>query len=583
VERRPGVFRRGVAVVFRFARAQPLTFTLSLVGATLYSVAAVGTTVVLGRVTDDVIIPAFSEGVGRPVVRGAALALVLVAVLRALGIVLRRYCAALTRFKTQASLRREVTDQYLDVPLQFHRTTPTGQLLAHADADVLAATEVLNALPFTLGVLVLIAVAVVSLLLVDPVLTLVALLLFPLLAVLNRVYTARIEVPVGVVQQRVAEVSRVAHESFDGALVVKTLGRADDEVARLDHEADHLRRARIRVGRIRGTFEPAIDALPNLGIVVLLLVGSWQVSTGRIDTGQLVQAMALFGLLAFPMRVVGYFLEELPRAVVATERIDGVLDLPVDRERPRRARLPDGPVGVELDQVSFHHGSQVVLDEVTLSIEPGETVAVVGQTGSGKTTLCELVERLDSPTGGVIRAGGVDIDELPTPELRGAVVLVFQESFLFADTIRDNIALGAMVSDEEILDAARRARADGFIAELAGGLDSVVGERGVTLSGGQRQRIALARALVRRPRVLILDDATSAVDPVIEREILDELRRSHDTTTLIVAHRLSTIELADRVVFLSAGRVVATGAHRELLAVPAYAAIVNAYEQGVER
>jgi ATP-binding cassette, subfamily B, bacterial len=577
------VFRRGVAVVFRFARAQPLTFTLSLAGATLYSVAAVGTTVVLGRVTDDVIIPAFSEGVDLPVVRGAALALVLVAVLRALGIVVRRYCAALTRFKTQASLRREVTDQYLDVPLQFHRTTPTGQLLAHADADVLAATEVLNALPFTLGVLVLIVVAVVSLLLVDPVLTLVALLLFPLLAVLNRVYTARIEEPVGVVQQRVAEVSRVAHESFDGALVVKTLGRADDEVARLDHEAGRLRRARIRVGRIRGTFEPAIDALPNLGIVVLLLVGSWQVSTGRIDTGQLVQAMALFGLLAFPMRVVGYFLEELPRAVVATERIDGVLDLPVDRERPRRERLPDGPVGLELDQVSFHHGSQVALDGVTLTIEPGETVAVVGQTGSGKTTLCELVERLDSPTGGVIRVGGVDIDELPTPELRAAVVLVFQESFLFADTIRDNIALGATVSDEEILDAARRARADGFIAELAGGLDSVVGERGVTLSGGQRQRIALARALVRRPRVLILDDATSAVDPVIEREILDELRRSHDTTTLIVAHRLSTIELADRVVFLSAGRVVATGAHRQLLAVPAYAAIVNAYEQGAER
>jgi ATP-binding cassette, subfamily B, bacterial len=579
VQPQPGVFRRGLAVVFRFARAQPLTFALSLAGATLYSLAAVGTTVVLGRATDQVIIPAFAEGVAAEAARGAALALVLVAVLRALGIVLRRYCAALTRFKTQATLRKEVTDHYLELPLRYHRTTPTGQLLAHADADVLAATEVLNALPFTLGVMVLIVMALISLLLVDPVLTLVAILLFPALALLNRVYTGRIEQPVAVVQERIAAVSRVAHESFDGALVVKTLGRADDEVERLDHEADRLRQSRVRVGRIRGTFEPAIDALPNFGIIVLLLVGSWQVSIGQIDTGQLVQAMALFGLLAFPMRVVGYFLEELPRAVVATERIDGVLRLPTEPEPAPTVLLPAGPLSIQLDRLGFRHGSQVVLDDVSLEIRPGETVAVVGQTGSGKTTLCELLDGLDRPTKGTIRLAGVDIGDLPSAELRSAVVLVLQESFLFASTLRENIALGVSFTDDQIMDAAHRARADEFITALPSGLDTVVGERGITLSGGQRQRVALARALIRRPRVLVLDDATSAVDPVIESEILRRLRSSSDTTTVIVAHRLSTIEMADRVVFLSRGRAEAVGTHRELLGMATYAAIVRAYER----
>lgn len=578
------VFRRGMGVVLRHARRQRRTFAVSLIGATVYAMAAVGTTVVLGRVTNQVIVPAFGEGVGRSAVIGAAVALLLIALLRAGSIVLRRYFAALTTFRTQAHLRREVTDRYLQVPLAYHRATPTGQLLAHADSDVLAATEVLNALPFSLGVMVLIVFALISLLLVDPLITLVAVLLFPLLALLNRVYTTAVERPVAVVQQRVAEVSRIAHESFDGALVVKTLGRSDDEVARLDEAADRLRDARVRVGRIRALFEPAIDAIPNIGIILLLLIGSWELSQGMLNEGELVQAMALFGLLAFPMRVVGFFLQELPRCVVATARLDRVLAEPgaPQAERSASRSLPTGPLGVRYDDVSFAYGGHRVLERVSLRVDPGEIVALVGATGAGKTTLCELLVRMADPLSGAVSVGCVDLRWVEPAELRRAVALVFQETFLFADTVAQNITLGAEVSEGQLIEAARVAQAHEFISRLPDGYETVVGERGVTLSGGQRQRVALARALLRRPRVLVLDDATSAVDPVVEAEILEGLRSALDMTTLIVAHRVSTIGLADRVVLLEEGRVTASGTHDELLSVPAYEAIVRAYEAGGE-
>ncbi len=578
-----GVFTRGVRLVWRYVRRQPVTLSVSLVGATLYAATAVATTVILGEVTNDVIVPAFAGGVPGELVRGGAIALALVGLLRALSIVMRRYMAALTTFRTQAELRRSVTDRYLDVPLSYHRAHPMGELLAHADADVLAATEVINPLPFSLGVVALIIFAIASLLLVDPLLTLVAVVLFPSLALLNRIYTDRVEPRVRQAQEHVGRVSAVAHESFDGALIVKTLGREAIETERLRAAAADLRDSRIQVGRVRAVFEPAIDAIPNLGIVVLLLVGSWQVAGGRMNTGELVQGMALFGLLAFPMRVVGFFLQELPRALVASERIDKVLaEAPAPSPRLSEGlHLPPGALSVELRDVWFGYTPGVsVLEGFTARIEAGEVVAVVGSTGSGKSTLCNLVGRLIDPDDGRVEIGGMDLCRLDSGELREAVAMVFQETFLFADTVRANIGLGRPLSDAEIVAAARAAEADGFIRALPQGYGTVVGERGVTLSGGQRQRVAIARALAGGPRVLVLDDATSSVDPVIEARILESLRSTRNITTIVVAHRVSTIELADRVLYVARGRLVAAGRHRDLLSgEPGYAAIVRAYER----
>ena len=579
------VLRRGARMLTRYVRMHPRPFAVALVGAVIFSGALVGGTVVLGWVTDDLIVPAVRDGeVGFSTVVAAVAAVVGMAMARSLGVVIRRYFAAMTTYRTQASLRRQVTDTYLDVPLEYHLANPTGELLAHADADVEAATEVMVPLPFTTGVLVLIAFSVTALAMIDPLIMGIGLLVFPMLTVMNRIYTARVEAPSAEVQHRIGEVSNVAHESFDGALVVKTLGREEAEIARMAEASDRLREARIRVGRLRAVFEPTIDAIPAVGTVMLLIVGSWRLSDGAISPGDLVAAMALFGVLAFPMRVMGFFLEELPRSVVSLERVDRVLAAqpdPDDAQRWGSERLPDEPLSAELLDVTYRYpGSDEhpAVDGVSASIEPGEIVALVGSTGSGKSTLCQLLVHLIEPVDGSIRLGGVDLADADPQALRDTVAIVFQESFLFAESVADNIAMSTEADRDQLLEAARIAQADGFITEMPQGYDTVVGERGVSLSGGQRQRVALARALVRHPRLLVLDDATSAVDPVVEARILDGLRSALGTTTVVVAHRVSTIELADRVIYLDAGRVVATGTHAQLLDHPGYERLVSAYE-----
>jgi len=580
-----GVMRRGVTLLAEIIRTNPWPASGAIAGAFLFAAASVAGAVVLGRITDDVIVPA---GLDRPEL-GAALAggalIVAIAVVRAAGVVARRYFGIVTSRRMQMQWFNRLSDHYVEQPLPFFFDQPTGKLLAHADSDAERSAFAVQPLPMSFGALALLVFAAVNLAVLDPVLLGIGLALFPSLIVLNRLYTTRVVGPSARAQAHVGEVSSVAHESFEGALVVKLLGLEGRESQRLRRAADALRRERLTIGRLRAAFEPALEALPNLGTIALLGVGAWRVSEGVISTGDLVQAMALFALLAFPMRVIGFLLEELPRSVVSRDRIVDVLDAdhiptgaPFVPHTEARRRLPAGPLPLAVRELSFAYGDDQVLEDVTFDVEPGTVVAIVGATGSGKSTLCNLLAGLARPTTGEVRLGDVPLRLADPCDLRSAVALVFQETFLFADTVLENLTLGEAVDPERLEWALDIAQAR-YVDDLAEGRSTEVGERGVTLSGGQRQRLALARALLRHPRLLLLDDATSAIDPVVEQRILDGLRAELDTTTLVVAHRVATIRLADRVLFLDRGRVAGEATHDELLANdPQYAALVRAYE-----
>ena len=574
------VMRRGFRVVWSYVRMHPLPFAVAVSSAAIYAGATVASAYVLGRVTDLVLVPAFHGGVSGSSIALGAGAVMMVALVRSFGIVFRRFFAGLTAARVQASLRIVVVDHYRRLPMAFHRSKPAGELIAHTESDVTTATDVLHPLPYSSAVVLLVIFAVVSLILTDPFLAAIGLAILPLLTILNHFYSAAVEAPQMRAQEKVGEVSSVAHESIDGALVVKTLGREAAEVIRLAAKADGLRNERIKVGRLRAGFEPAFDSLPTLGAIILLAVGSWRISTHAISTGTLIQFLSLFQLLAFPIRLLGFVLSDVPLAVVGRARIEEVLSEP-GRRRPDvgSTRLPEGPLSLQVKDLGFGFDGNAVLRGVDFTLQPHETIALVGSTGAGKSTLMDLLISLEDPREGQVLLGGLELRSIDPEERRRAISIVFQESFLFATTVRDNIALDMDAGESEIREAARLAQAHVFIQNLPHGYDSVLGERGVTLSGGQRQRIALARALLRRPQVLILDDATSAVDPTVEATILRGLNQSLRCTLLVVAYRVSTISLADRVLFMEGGRIAAEGTHEQLLANPAYEAMVMAYER----
>jgi len=577
-----GLFGRGLRLIVLYIRMHPRPFLISVAGAVLFAFGSIALTTALGRATDDVLRPAFKGGVSSREIWLSVAALMGFGCLRALGIGTRRFFSGVAGERVMATLRTRIAERYRNLALAYHRETPTGELLAHMEADVKAAVDVFWPVPFATGVIVLVVLALIQLLAADIFVAMVALVLFPTLALMNQSFARRMEGPARRAQERIGEVSAVAHESIDGALVVKTLGRETAEIERLTVKARALRDDRIEAGFIRATFEAALDALPALAAALLLVVGSWRVSVGAITLGELIGFVALFNLLAWPMRFIGWILAELPRAVVGYDRLEEVFREPVTvlpAEDP--VPLPDGPLGLATEDVRHVFDGTRVLHGVSLRIEPQESVAIVGQTGGGKSTLAQLLVRLADPESGTVRIGDIDLRHADPDSLRRAVSIVFQESFLFSTTIGENIALDSEADGEAVERAARIAAVDRFVRTLPDGFDTVVGERGHTLSGGERQRVALARAIVREPRVLILDDATSSVDPSVEAQILAALREELQTTLVVIAYRLSTIRLADRVIFLEGGRVGATGSHDDLMAkAPGYAAIIRAYERG---
>ncbi len=571
--RRRGTYRAAFALLRQLLRRNKRQFSIAVGGAAVFAACTVLSAEIVGRITDDLIRPRFEDGsVGTGTVVAVLGALVLVGIVRGAGVVVRRTWAGITGWRIVERLTGEVVDHVVRQPAPWHRRQSTGDLITRAGVDTEATTAVLQPLPFASSVVVMLVLSSIWLVVTDVVLGLAAVAVFPVMIVMNIVYQRRVDQYFDAAQSELGKLSAAVHESFEGVHVVKAFGAERRETERLAVIAARLREARRETVRLRSLFEALLDVMPNVVNVGILLGGAARVRAGALTVGDLTSFIYLFTLLVFPLRIIGYAFSELPRSQAGWARIRQLLDEPIEAD-PAAAlqRRPDG--AVELSHVVVtHDGERDVLQGVDATVAPGRTVAVVGATGAGKTTLVHAIAGL-VPT----RSGTIGV---PT----GSTAVVFQEPFLFAGSVRDNVALGAPFDDDAVRAALATAEA-AFVDDLPNGLDTIVGERGVGLSGGQRQRIALARALVRRPSLLLLDDTTSALDPTTEAKVLANLRATLATTTVIaVASRPSTIALADEVLYLAEGVVRSHGTHDELMTRDRdYAELMRAFEHDREQ
>ena len=499
-----------------------------------------------------------------------------------------RYLLFGTACRIETDLRSQIYDHLTRLSFSFYDRVAGGEVISRANSDIrsiqlllafgplagLSAISFLMAFGFMLSIHVPLALVTVS--------------TMPLVYVLGQRLRDQVFPLSWVTQGRMAEVAMVVDENINGTRVVKSFAAESDQIALLSMVADRLRWSATALIEARARFNPLIEALPRLGMALVLLYGGHLVIDGEIGVGSLLAFSAYVTMISVPFRMFGFVLLQTQRAAASALRIYEILDEKpaiVDRPGARPLSAPRGRV--EFRNVTFRYPgvddreSPAVLDGFDLVVQPGETVAIVGRTGCGKSTVARLLPRFYDVDGGAVLIDGTDVRDLTLASLRAHVSQVPDEAFLFSDTLHDNIAFGRPEAPRhEVVAAARVARADGFIGNLEHGFDEVVGERGYTLSGGQRQRISIARTVLANPAILILDDATSAVDVRTEEGIhhgLGDLLAGR--TTIVIAHRLSTISLADRVVLMEDGRIVADGTHAHLLVTePRYRAIVAQVE-----
>jgi ATP-binding cassette subfamily B protein len=499
-----------------------------------------------------------------------ALAVVAAGVLRLAFSVSRRIVAGQVSLGVEYDLRNRMYQHLHSLELSFFDTEQTGQLMSRATVDLQAVRFFLGyGLIFILQSALTIVIAATVMLVLDPWLAAISLAPMPFVIWISFRY-GRLNRPASQeVQQRIAELTAEAEENIGGVRVVKAFAQEERQLKRFDRATRRVFDQSMVSTKLRAFYSPFIGFLPQLGLAALLFVGGKQVIDGQLSEGDFVAFYGYVLLLTGPMRMLGMALGMAQRAVASGERVFQLLD-----RAPRLTALPDAPPlpagggRVELRDVTFaYDGHEPVLRGVDLDVEPGQTVAIVGPTGSGKTSLVMLIPRLYDVNEGAVLVDGADVRSVDPASLRREVAIVSDDAFLFSASLRDNIAYARPeASDDEVVAAAVRAGLEGLLDDLPDGLDTLVGERGLTLSGGQRQRVAIARALLAEPRILILDDATSSVDATTESLIKSALTEVMEgRTTFVIAHRLSTIALADEVVVLEDGRVAARGTHNELL------------------
>jgi ATP-binding cassette subfamily B protein len=546
------------------------TLVVALIGAVVGMVATVFGPLVLRGLIDDV-------AAGRPLRATGVAALLGLGLVRFGAALVRRLYAGRVSYDVEYDLRNAVYEHLARLDFAAHDRLETGQAMSRAGSDVRMVQMLLAFLPLMIGNLVMLVLSLVVMLALSPALTAIALVVLPALTVASGRMRDRVFPATWAAQQRAADVAGVVDEAVSGVRVVKAFAAEEREVARLERAARALYGAQLRNIRIQARLVPLIQVLPSVGMAALLLAGGRLVIDGRISLGTFLAFNTYLLQLAAPARMLSGLLSAGQMARAGAVRILELLDTPSEvTESPDAAPLGAVRGAIAFEAVRFgydadDHGSvdhRALLDGFTLRIAPGERVALVGASGSGKSTIAQLLPRFYDVDGGQVTLDGTDVRRLRLGELRRSIGIVFEDAFLFSTSIADNIAFGAPgATPEQIRAAARAAEADGFIETLPDGYDTVVGERGLTLSGGQRQRVTLARALVTDPKILVLDDATSAVDPTVEAEIHATLRRlMADRTTVIVAHRRSTISLADRIVVVDGGRVLAEGTHDQLMA-----------------